>query len=89
MFGFNFESASATIEVYIGNELVSSQHMQAPQFMLEQQYLSAVSQLAEDKSRPMSVKMIVPYEFYCQVDKKMKRLDNCVEYSNYEREYVD
>lgn len=61
--------------------------MQAPDIVLQMQFMNIVQQLSQDKSQPMSVKMIVPYEFYCEIDNIKKKLNNYVEYSNYEREY--
>jgi hypothetical protein len=89
MFGFNMNMGSyqATIEIYVGNQLVSSEHMQAPDIVLQMQFMNIAQQLSQDKSQPMSVKMIVPYEFYCEIDNAKKKLNNYVEYSNYEREY--
>lgn len=83
MFGFGMYEA--IIDIYVGDHLTNSEHMQAPDVILQMQFMNIVQQLSQDKSRPMSVRMTVPYN----VEGSKKRIMNYVEYSNYEREYED
>ena len=91
MFNFNFNSMfgdvyDAKIEVYIGDQLVQSDSLQAPQIILEQNYLRLVQQIVTDKSRPMSIKLSVKKDVYDDNDNYLRTMWNSVESFNYNKE---
>lgn len=81
MFGFNIEMNNVILEVYIGNQLVKRQQMQAPKEMLIATYMSFVQQLADD-SRPMKVKMSRQEYIWDRFEKKEKPLTYEIEFRN-------
>lgn len=56
MFNFNFNIGieTVTIEVKLGNEVISSQRLQGPLLFIYQQYIDLVNQVAQD-DRPIKV----------------------------------
>ena len=91
MFNFNFNSMfgdvyDAKIEVYIGDKLVQSDSLQAPQIILEQNYLNLLQSIIADKSRPMSVKLLVAQDIYDDNDNYLRTMWNSVESFNYNKE---
>lgn len=81
MFGFNIEMYSVILEVYIGNQLVKRQQMQAPKEMLMATYMSYVQQIADD-SRPMKVKMSRQEYIWDRFENKEKALTCEIEFRN-------
>ena len=91
MFNFNFNSMfgdvyDAKIEVYIGDQLVQSDNLQAPQFVIEQNYLRLLQSIIADKSRPMSIKLLVAQDIYDDNDNYLRTVWNSVESFNYKKE---
>ena len=91
MFNFNFNSMfgdvyDAKIEVYIGDQLVQSDNLQAPQFVIEQNYLRLLQSIVADKSRPMSIKLLVAQDIYDDNDNYLRTVWNSVESFNYKKE---
>ena len=91
MFNFNFNSMfgdvyDAKIEVYIGDQLVQSDNLQAPQFVIEQNYLRLLQSIIADKSRPMSIKLLVAQDIYDDNDNYLRTVWNSVESFNYIKE---
>lgn len=91
MFNFNFDQIfgsvfDAKIEIYVGDQLVQSNNLQAPQIVIEQNYISLVQQIISDKSRPMSVKLLVSEDIYDDTGKFVRTLWNSVENYNYKVE---
>lgn len=76
-----FEIYEVTFEVYIGNELINRQVMQAPKEMLIANFLNTAKQIKND-NRPIKLKMIVPDIFWDEFENKQKILNNCVEVIN-------
>ena len=88
---FNFDSIfgnifDAKIEIYVGDSLVQSDNLQAPQIVIEQNYLRLVQQIVADKSRPMSIKLSVAKDIYDDNDNYVRTLWNSVESYNYKKE---
>ena len=91
MFNFNFNSMfgdvyDAKIELYIGDQLVQSDNLQAPQFVIEQNYLRLLQSIIADKSRPMSIKLLVAQDVYDDNDNYLRTVWNSVESFNYNKE---
>ena len=91
MFNFNFNSMfgdvyDAKIELYIGDQLVQSDSLQAPQIILERNYLNLLQSIIADKSRPMSVKLLVAQDVYDDNDNYLRTMWNSVESFNYNKE---
>ena len=87
----NFDSIfgdifDAKIEIYVGDSLVQSDNLQAPQIMIEQNYLRLVQQIVTDKSRPMSIKLSVKKDIYDDNDNYLRTMWNSVESFNYVKE---
>jgi hypothetical protein len=87
----NFDSIfgdifDAKIEIYVGEQLVQSDNLQAPQIVIEQNYLRLVQQIVADKSRPMSIKLSVAKDIYDDNDNYVRTLWNSVESYNYKKE---
>jgi len=81
MFGINLEPFLATIEIYIGDTLSESKQLQAPVFVLQQQYVSLVQQIAND-TRPMKVCMYIDKEIYDDNNNFIRKFKNGVEFEN-------
>ena len=91
MFNFNFNSMfgdvyDAKIEVYIGDQLVQSDSLQAPQIILERNYLNLLQSIVADKSSPMSIKLSVKKDVYDDNDNYLRTVWNSVESFNYNKE---
>ena len=76
-----FETYEATFEIYVEDKLSNRQTMQAPKEILITNFLQTVKQIQKEK-RPIKLKMIVPYVFWDEFEKKQRVLDNGIEYSN-------
>ena len=83
IFGSVFD---AKIEIYVGEQLVQSDNLQAPQIMIEQNYLNLLQQIIADKSRPMSIKLSVKQDIYDDNDNYLRTMWNSVESFNYVKE---
>lgn len=84
MFG-NMDMIEATLEIYIGNQLVQSEQMQAPEMILKNQFINVVQQLSQQQGQSMSCKLIVKDYIYDQFEKERFVVDNSVEYANYQK----
>ena len=84
MFG-NMDIIEATLEIYIGNQLVQSEQLQAPEMILKNQFINVVQQLSQQNGQPMSCKLIVKDYIYDQFEKESLVVDNSVEYANYQK----
>lgn len=71
----------AVLELYIGDQLVQREIMQAPQIILKQQFMSLAKKIANDK-RPMRLRLIMQDVIWDQYEQKQKVLDNYVEFNN-------
>ena len=83
MFGFNFniEMIEAILEVYIGETLAESQQLQAPQFVVEQQFKQLMTQIMDD-TRPMKIRLCRDEPIYDEMNNYIRTLQNYVEYEN-------
>ena len=80
-----FEIYETTFEVWVGNELINKQIMQAPKEILIANFINTAKQIKND-SRPIKLKMIVPEVIWDEFEKKQKILNNGVEVINQEYE---
>lgn len=85
---FNFDNISSefnshvvTFEIYIGEQLVNKQTIEAPEIMLKNQFIQMMQQIAND-NRPMKCRLIVPDVIWNNYEKKQKVLENYVEFRN-------
>lgn len=80
------EMYEVIFEVYIEDKLTNRQQMQAPKEMLMANFAETAKQIKNDQ-RPIKLKMIVPYTFWDEFEKKQRVLNNEVELINnaYER----
>lgn len=83
MFSFNMglDIYNVILEVYIGNQLVNKQQMQAPKEILMMNYIKLAEQIGND-SRPMKVKMIRQESIWDNFAKKEKSLTCEIEFRN-------
>ena len=79
--GDMFETYDVTFEVYVEDKLNNRQTMQAPKQMIVANFLQTAQQIQKEKT-PIKFKMIVPYVFWDEFEKKQRVLNNSVEYSN-------
>lgn len=79
-FGFN-ETYDVIIEVYLGNQLIQKQSLNAPEEILKAQFLGLMQQIAQE-NRPMRVKMILYDIIWDKYEKKQKEIENYVEFRN-------
>ena len=76
MFGFDMlEIYEVTFEVYIENELVNKQTMQAPKEILIANFLQTARQIRNDQ-RPMKIKMMTADVIWDRFENKQKFLNN-------------
>lgn len=90
MFNFNFDQIfgsvfDAKIEIYIGDQLVQSDNLQAPSIVIQQNYLNLLNQILVDKSRPMCLKLSVAKDIYDDNDNYVRTIWNSVESYNYKK----
>lgn len=83
-----FDSHEAEIQIYIGDQLLQSDRLQAPSMILKQNYIQLLQSIIQE-SQPMSVKMLIKHDVYDENEKYVRTLWNSVECSNYERKYED
>ena len=76
------EMYDAIFEIYIEDRLINRQQMQAPKEILMTNFIQTVQQIQNDK-RPIKFKMIVPYVFWDEFEKKQKVLNNGLELDNH------
>ena len=93
MFNFNFDQIfgstfDAKIEIYIGDQLVQSDNLQAPSIVIQQNYLNLSNQIINE-SQPMSVKLLVAKDVYDDDDNYVRTIWNSVESFNYKKENND
>lgn len=85
MFNININSGldvyEVTTEIYLNDDLVQRQTIQAPHIIHKSQYLNLIQQIANDK-RPMKFRMIKPDIIWDQFEQKQKVLNNYIEFSN-------
>lgn len=70
-----------TYEIYIGDQLVNRETIQAPFMIHKSQYLNLIQQVAND-NRPMKFKIIKQEIIYDEFEQKQKILNNYIEFSN-------
>lgn len=69
------------LDIYIGNQLVQSQQMTAPDQMLAAQFMQMCQQVASDQ-RPIHVVMRRYEDVWNQIDGKMEQQEYKMEYWN-------
>ena len=77
-FGDTYE---VDFEIYIGEQLVQKQRMQAPKEMLMINFIQTAQQLGNDR-RPMKIKMIRPEIIWDNFENMQKTLNNEISFSN-------
>lgn len=80
-FGDMLESFEVNFEVYIGEQVVNRQRMQAPKEILMMNFMQTVNQIAQDQ-RPMKIKMMRQEVIWDNFDNVEKSLNNEIEFSN-------
>lgn len=79
--GMMGDTIEATLEIYLGNQLIQSQQLQAPEMILKMQLMNLVQDLAND-TRPMKMKVIKLVPCWNQYEQKMTTIDEWLEYQN-------
>ena len=90
MFNFNFDQIfgsvyDAKLEIYVGDQLVQSDTLQAPSIVVQQNYLNLLNQIIKE-SQPMSVKLLVAKDVVDDNDNYIRTIWNSVESFNYVKE---
>lgn len=80
-----FEIYEVTFEVWVGDDLINKQMMQAPKEIIIANFLNTAKQIKND-NRPIKLKMIVPEVIWDEFEKKQKILNNGVEVINHAME---
>ena len=81
----DFDFEKVLFEVWIGNQLVERQEVQAPEEMLTMMFLNYVQQMAGQRN-PMHLRMSGTAEIWDQYEKKRKVLPKSIDYWNYDPE---
>lgn len=86
MFSFNdlndmFETYKVTFEIYLEDNLVEQQTMQAPKEFLMANFIQTVNQISEDV-RPIKIKMSRPEIIWDNFENKQKVITNNIIFSN-------
>lgn len=79
-FGFG-ETYQAIIEIYLGNQCIQKQSLNAPEDILKAQFMGLMQQIVNE-NRPMKCKMILYDVIWDNIEKKQKVLENYVEFKN-------
>lgn len=79
-FGFG-ETYQAIIEIYLGNQCIQRQSLNAPEDILKAQFIGLMQQIANE-NRPMKCKMTLYDVIWDNIEKKQKVLENYVEFKN-------
>ena len=77
----DFDISEMTYEIYIGDQLVNRETIQAPFMIHKSQYLNLIQQVAND-TRPMKFKIIKQEQIWDSFEQKTKILNNYIEFSN-------
>ena len=77
----NFDISEMIYEIYIGDQLVNRETIQAPFMIHKSQYLNLIQQVAND-TRPMKFKIIKQEIIWDEFEQKQKILNNYIEFSN-------
>lgn len=78
------QSIDVLFEQYVGNQVVSQQHLSAPPMMLQAQFIQACKQIAGQS--PMRIKMTRWEETWDQIERKVKPVEYSVEFQNWRDE---
>lgn len=83
MFRFNMgmDIYNVILEVYIGEQLVNKQQMQAPKEMLMINFIQLAEQIGND-SRPMKVRMARQESIWDRFEQRERVLTNEIEFRN-------
>ena len=76
-----FEPYNVTFEIYMENNLINKQTMQAPKEILMANFLQTTKQIQND-NRPLKIKMIRRQSIWDNFANKEKVLDNEICFSN-------
>lgn len=82
---FNQNSESVIFEIWLGNQLIQKQSMQAPEEMLKLMFLNYVQQLAE-RREPMHLRMSGEDVIWDNFENKQKIIPKRIDYWNYNYE---
>lgn len=75
------ETYEVDFEVYIGNQVVNRQRMQAPKEILMMNFMQTTEQIGRD-TRPMKIKMMRQEVIWDNFENKERVLNNEIEFSN-------
>jgi hypothetical protein len=81
IFGNLFETYEVTFEVYVKDNLINKQTMQAPKEMIMINFIQTAKQIQNDQ-RPIKVKVIRQEVIWDNFEQKQKVLNNEIELSN-------
>lgn len=81
MFGFNLDTYEVTFEIYIDGKLTSRQSMEAPQMMIEAQFVNMLKQIKRDV-RPIKLKMSRNEVVWDKFENKEKIVELYIEVEN-------
>jgi hypothetical protein len=81
MFNIFGDAYKVNYEIYIGEQLVQKQSIEAPKEMLMINFIQNAQQIGNDK-RPMKIRMVVPNTIWDNFDDKEIILNNKITFSN-------
>ena len=83
--GGNLETEKVVFEIYLGNQLIQSQVVTAPEEMLKMMFLNYIQQLAVQK-QPMHLRMRGEDIIWDNFENRQKVLPKYIDYWNYNYE---
>lgn len=83
MFGFSFNTDinNYMIQVKLGNEILKTQTISAPDIIVQQNFIELCKQVKQDP-RPLKIKIFYYDEIFDEYDKSTKKIENSIEYPN-------
>ena len=83
MFGFSFNTDinNYMIQVKLGNEILKTQTISAPDIIVQQNFIELCQQVKQD-SRPLKIKIFYNDEIFDEYDNSTKKIENSIEYTN-------
>lgn len=79
-FGFG-DTEQVILEIYLGNQLIQKQQLNAPLEILKMQFMGLVQDIAQN-NKPMKCKIIKYDIIWDQYEKEQKIIENYIEFRN-------
>ena len=77
-FSFNTDINNYMIQVKLGNEILKTQTISAPDIIVQQNFIELCQQVKQD-SRPLKIKIFYYDEIFDEYDKSTRKIENSIE----------